>query len=455
MPNPPPEAHRVIVISDLHIGGKAPAMMSSGDRLGRFVRRLTSLRLEDESLELVIAGDFIDFLAEAPYASWTPQPAQVVSKLTRLMQDPQFSPVFEALAWFIAEGHALTVLVGNHDVELALPAAQAALLGHLSATPHQLKFIDDGRAYRIGRMLIEHGNRYDGANENDWTNLRIIASAQSRGEDAPVTLRASAGSWMVEKVVSPLKERYPFVDLLQPQGELLALLLAAFEPGLALDLKMIGRSLHAKHLEASNPKGLQPGHTYAVSAPGLAAVPDPDLEAVFGSQYINLRQPSENVSAKDVLLAAWLNRKDGLREVIESGGEIPPKQLEQIRVAMKKLLLTDKDNHPGGDTAQYGAAAKRLFQNGSDPTDLVVMGHTHLPRHHGLAERASYINSGTWADVVRVPATALEATAHSELTAFLKQLLNGGLRSTPASYADVRVERNGKVSKARLAIAPP
>lgn len=454
MPDPRPEARRVIVISDLHIGGKAPAMMSSGDRLARFIRGLPAQRLVDESLELVIAGDFIDFLAEEPYASWTAQPDEGVSKLRRVMKDEQFSPVFSALAWFVGEGHALTVLVGNHDVELALPAAQAALLERLQATPHQVKFVDDGRAYRIGRMLIEHGNRYDGANENDWTNLRIIASTQSRGEASPVELRVSAGSWMVEKVVAPLKERYPFIDLLQPQGELLALLLAAFEPGFVFDLKRISRSLHAQRLEASNAKGQQPGHTYAASAYAPAAPTDPELLAAFGEAYTALREsPKKEVSVADVLLAAWRNRKDGLRDRLQSGAEIPLKQLEQIRVAMKKLLLADKDNHWGGDTAQYGAAAQRLLDTESAKTELVVMGHTHLARHHGPPGRANYINSGTWADVIRVPAAVLEPGAHAQLTLFLQQLLSGGLRDSPATYADVRIEHSGRVSKARLASA--
>ena len=82
------------------------------------------------------------------------------------------------------------------------------------------------------------------------------------------------------------------------------------------------------------------------------------------------------------------------------------------------------------------------------------MGHTHLARHHGPPERAHYINTGTWADVVRVPAGVLEEGQGEPLVAFLQELRRGGLRSTPATYGDLRVEADGRVSAARLAVAP-
>ena len=203
MPDSASKARRVIVISDLHIGGEQPSMMSSADRLSGFIEALPAQARPDESMELVIAGDFIDFLAEAPFTSWTADSRQARTKLRRVMNDPAFASVFAALNRLVAAGHSLTIMIGNHDLELALPAVQDDLLERLSAAGRLIHFVDDGRAYRIGRMLIEHGNRYDGANENDWTNLRIIASAQSRAESPPVELRASAGSWLVEKVCLP------------------------------------------------------------------------------------------------------------------------------------------------------------------------------------------------------------------------------------------------------------
>ena len=57
-------------------------------------------------------------------------------------------------------------------------------------------------------------------------------SALSRGEVPGDKLKVSAGSEIVHHVINPLKETYRFVDLLQPQGVGIALLLLAFEPAL-------------------------------------------------------------------------------------------------------------------------------------------------------------------------------------------------------------------------------
>jgi UDP-2,3-diacylglucosamine pyrophosphatase LpxH len=225
-------ARRVIVISDLHLGGNKSVMMSRPGRLVRFLRELPHQVRSDEKLELVIAGDFVDFLTIDPLASWTPEADVARKKLNDTMNGELFGPVFDALLELVRSGCALTILLGNHDLELALPGAQEALWRRLSADPHQVLFLVDGRAYRVGGLLIEHGNRYDGANANDWEYLRLIGSAHSRAESAPVTLRTSFGSRFVIEHINPLKDRYPFLDLLQPQTELVALLLLAFEPEL-------------------------------------------------------------------------------------------------------------------------------------------------------------------------------------------------------------------------------
>lgn len=440
---------RVVVISDLHLGGRAPTMMTSGARLARFITGLPARRRDGEALELVIAGDFIDILAEPPFASWTADWRAARAKLRATLGSAEFGPVFDALGAIVAAGHALTVLIGNHDLELALPALRQALLDRLGTDAHGVHFVDDGRAYRVGRLLVEHGNRYDPANENDWTNLRTIASAQSRGEETPVALRPSAGSWVVEKVVSPLKARYPFIDLLQPQGELLALLLAAFEPGLILDLPKLARVLRARKLEAKKEFG-QPGRVQAVAAPDLDTSIDPLLKQTFGEAYDALRSQRQDVSITDVLAAAWNARRDGLSELFDRGEPIPPKRLEQIRVAMRAMLLDAAEDRPDGPTERYGAEAARLIADSDGEVETVVMGHTHLPRHAGPPARAHYINSGTWADVIRVPAAVLKPGAGAALTDFLRGLRDGQGRQTPATYADVRVEADGRVSEARL-----
>jgi hypothetical protein len=88
---------RLIVISDLHLGGSKSVMMSHPGRLVRFLRALPHRVRADEKLELVIAGDFIDFLTIDPLASWTPEPDVARKKLNDTMSGELFGPVFDAL----------------------------------------------------------------------------------------------------------------------------------------------------------------------------------------------------------------------------------------------------------------------------------------------------------------------------------------------------------------------
>ena len=233
---------RLVVVSDLHLGGSHLPMMSRPPELDAFIHGLRGGLKTDERLELVIAGDFVDFLACTPFAPWTPEPLDAVRKLRGVMKGFH-APVFDALAAHVQAGHQLTVLVGNHDLELGLPQVQDALSERLGGKPGALQFVDDGRAYRLGRVLVEHGHRYDEANQADQDGLRAIRSTLSRREHPAKDLHVSAGSQLVCEVVNPLKQKgYTFIDLLQPQGELLLYLLVAMEPALKYDIDLIRKA---------------------------------------------------------------------------------------------------------------------------------------------------------------------------------------------------------------------
>lgn len=426
-------------------------MMSRPQLLAEFIEYLASQRLENEAIELVIAGDFVDFLAIEPHASWTPDEDEARMKIERTMREEPFRGVFMALGRLVAAGHRLTILIGNHDVELALPDVQDALLRHLDAQPQRIHFVDDGRAYRIGGALIEHGNRYDDANTNDWDGLRQIASAMSRFEAPPAKLRVSPGSQLVQKVVNPLKVQYPFIDLLQPQGQLTLLLALAFEPQLLRNWDALCRLWRADRLQRRNWAGKQPGQARQVAADDLGSY-DEEIERVFGAPYRDLnRSLPEPVGAIDILTMAFQPRHDSLSSILQRGDAIPADRLAQLRVAMRKLL-DGRHAALDGDTAQYGKAAERMRRESQGAIQVVVMGHTHLARHIGDPTRATYINTGTWADIVRVPHAVLQDGANDELSAFLYRLLNDERSDMPPpTYGALRIEADGLVSKAVLA----
>lgn len=433
-------------------------MMSHPAELASFIADLPRRLRADESLELVIAGDFIDFLAielDAEDEAWTPSPERAVAKLHAAM-DGHDAPVYEALRGFVRAGHSLTVMVGNHDLEIAIPAVQQQLCKDLGVTRHQVVFVDDGEAWRIGRALFEHGNRYDGANLNDWEGIRATVSAWSRGETPPEPLEVSAGSRLVAQVVNPLKrKRYSFLDLLQPQGELIGYLLLAIEPTLKYDFKslrhlMVGGIRRAMARKVGPPRAernvaSRPADDVLVGRP----LDTRHLDELLGVEPIS---PAEKqVSARDLIREFLRNPGDNLEKFLVSGQRIPLDRLAQIQGVIAAMVCDDDSLNPAGATEQYGRNAERLRASGG--VDVVVMGHTHKPRHVGDPDHASYINTGTWIDSITVPPETLQPGDEglARLQRWLSDLYHDrGVRSFRPHWADLRIEADGEVSEARL-----
>ena len=102
------------------------------------------------------------------------------------------------------------------------------------------------------------------------------------------------------------------------------------------------------------------------------------------------------------------------------------------------------------DAGAYGQAAQRMLASGA--AEVVVMGHTHLARHHGPPDKARYINTGTWAEPITVPDEALEDSEASgaALEVFLRGLIEDTVRRQCFTYADIRLNAHGAVVHARL-----
>jgi UDP-2,3-diacylglucosamine pyrophosphatase LpxH len=230
------QPRHIFVISDLHLGGEPSSDRSVGfqmcpprarRRLARFidwVAKAPAPKNENDPItELVINGDFLDFLAEQPFKPFTPGQA-AVDKLHQAISNidsdiSQEERVFEALHRLVDRGHNLTILIGNHDVELSLPPVRRALQDKITqGKPARIEFLYDGEAYVVGDLIIEHGNRYDGWNLVSQGQLRAYRAALSRSEQT-VNFVAPPGSFLVTNVMNTLKERYRFIDLLKPENE--------------------------------------------------------------------------------------------------------------------------------------------------------------------------------------------------------------------------------------------
>src|ERR1700728_1263152 len=156
----------VFIISDLHIGGqygKAPG--DRGFRINTHVRELTGFLTEvreratnrGRRTELVINGDFVDFLAEGgadgtDWRAFIESEDEAIARLDEIVK--RDAGLFESVASLIEAGVAVTLLPGNHDIELTVPAVRARLREHLRATRTSgFQFVYDGEAYVIGDTL--------------------------------------------------------------------------------------------------------------------------------------------------------------------------------------------------------------------------------------------------------------------------------------------------------------
>ncbi len=159
-------SQQIFVISDLHLGGE-PGFQMCGPKgqelLAGFVRWATSQQQPGHDAHLVIAGDGVDFLAEEPSAAFTHDEVEAERKLARIFEHT--AGVWQAFAAHVAAGAPLTLMLGNHDIELSMPRPRRALLSRLGVGRVELLYDDE--ALRIGPVLIEHGNRYDDWN---WVN---------------------------------------------------------------------------------------------------------------------------------------------------------------------------------------------------------------------------------------------------------------------------------------------
>lgn len=425
-------------------------MMSRPRWLAEFIDSLPTRLKTDETLELIINGDFIDFLAIEPFADFTSDPVDAVKKLNTVTNAPSsFEIVFAALGRHVAAHHQLVIIVGNHDLELALPAVQDALRECLRAPTGTLRFVDDGRTYRVGNVLIEHGNTYDGANANDWNGVRHVASAQSRANMPHANVHASAGSKIVHKIVNALKHRYPFLPTIQPEGELLVLLMLEFEPGLRSDIAKIAQLLRGQNLAEKLPKH---GKTAVAAAGSDNTELDPDLRVLFASNYALLHSAKQTISSGSNWLDSWRNNEaESLAYMLEHQRPIPIERLNKIRLGMSRIIDADQSHLIYGDTQQYGIEAERMLKTITG-LQAVVMGHTHLPRIRHYSNGV-YINTGTWIDRFRIPPEVLNDSTCEALRSFLRLLLQpNGVKAMPPHFADLSIAANGHLRSGDLCV---
>jgi UDP-2,3-diacylglucosamine pyrophosphatase LpxH len=405
------------VISDLHLGG-APAENGQRGfqicpprtqaRLARFIDELPG-RTPDADVRLVLAGDIVDFLAEEPFEAFTADGQAAHTKLKSIIKNTQ--PVWTALQDFVGSrrGGALTLMLGNHDLELCLPGVRRLLFDTIGEG--RVEFLYDNQAYTYGPVLIEHGNRFDEWNAVPHGALRRVRSQLSRG-DTTSPFPALPGSQLVVEVMNPLKKDYAFVDLLKPETAGVLPLLAALGAG---SLRHIwqGFQTYRRTFAIDFDESREPRDETYIAARG-----DSDQELFDLAENIALGgDPTQVGAIKDALM--------GARKAVSA------QVREYRRGALFKALRARAEGHRLAFDVEkeintYEIAARRAVRAGHQ---VVVYGHTHLVKRVPLGASGGplpvYLNTGTWADLIRVPESvwmADEAAARIALRDFVTDL---------------------------------
>lgn len=218
-----------LVFSDLHLGELEPdAPPAASDPLRALPACLDHYAASPEGpWRLIIAGDMVDFLQAT---------AQVTAEDDGLAGDPEatavaafdriathHAEVFRALADFVARGHELVILKGNHDAELHFDGVQACFMAHLVA-----HFRRGGRSAKEiaelrgrvsfmpwfyleqGVIYVEHGNQYDAFCSFEHILEPVV---EPKRLEVPISHRIFRDFWnMVHTIDCSVADRWRLFD---------------------------------------------------------------------------------------------------------------------------------------------------------------------------------------------------------------------------------------------------
>lgn len=440
-----------IVISDLHVGQhdkfdifEDPTRPSPGlTKSQLFAGFIDHIRASETPVELVINGDFIDFLQLRPWDDLSLPAA--LKKMEEIARGS--AHVFDKLGDFLHETpHRIIVLPGNHDVELAYREVGAvlrkAILRKASAADSRLQIFGPEHtniAYTPnvnGTVVhIEHGNLEDPWNTLSYNDLFHDARInQSNFKHPP-------GTSLVYRMMNGFKEELQFVDLLKPEIPAVPLILFALKPYLS------GKKLppFAWHVALSVFNGVRAW--VGVQAAGRQLGERRAEEALAP-------QDEEERLARDMAAAL-------------AGGDLSPQDLERyLRV---EEMEADEKQYLGfvPDFVKHHLAAaalsgltrfqaaeqgksvfakdyprkqdvKSAFKRLGGDVKVVVYGHTHEALKTEFPEgKGVYVNTGTWANLVRMPRNSKKA-----ILAWLDEVVDNSFERT--SYPTyVRIEPEG------------
>ena len=217
---PPAKKKIKLVVSDLHLG-KGKILPNGGinsleefyfgEKLVEFIHYYSSGPYRDYEVELIINGDFLNFLQVDYKGHFLTVITESVALdvLKSIVQG--HTEVFRAMKEFAARpGNQITYVVGNHDQAMLFPEARA----YLNQVVHtQIKY--KNIVYFFDGVHIEHGHMHESANRFEPKKFFL------KKDLAEPILNLPFGSHFFIELVLKIKHKYPHVDKIRPFSKML------------------------------------------------------------------------------------------------------------------------------------------------------------------------------------------------------------------------------------------
>ena len=211
----------ILIISDLHLSA---GKMFKGKRnlledfhydneLIDFLNYYCSGDYKELEVELVINGDFLDFLA-VPYVEfyddefWSEKAA--LEKLRMIMSAHR--GVLDALKNFLSkpEKH-IVYIIGNHDAEFVFDSLKAEFLNYFGEFADKIRLSNSVTTHVPTKgVSIQHGHQYERAHEFDQENA-VIETVNGEKYFIPPW-----GSYYVTNVINKYKQERSFINAVRP-----------------------------------------------------------------------------------------------------------------------------------------------------------------------------------------------------------------------------------------------
>jgi len=211
----------ILVISDLHLGA---GVHVNGRRnyledfhfdkeLVDFLKYYSSEDYHSVNVELIINGDFFDFLA-IPFVDyfddeyWSEKAA--IEKLKHAMK--AHYEVMQALGDFASvKGKKITYIIGNHDAEMVFKSCQdefMSIFDEKNRSKIQVIVKDEYRPSK--EVVIKHGHNYEIAHRLDLEKC-IISTKENENYFVPPW-----GSYYVTRIINKYKAERSYINCVKP-----------------------------------------------------------------------------------------------------------------------------------------------------------------------------------------------------------------------------------------------